>query len=133
MNLLNSKPTLQLTSIEANTLRAFKIFTEDINSPQDITLLLDDIAHEETKNEHFNIQYIECKAYYVASARSDDFGVVSLGVFSTREKAKESIVYYENNNSPKGYDDWNKFFEDYRKKETFILDFDISEDYLDVM
>lgn len=133
MNLLNNKPTLQLTNNEANTLRAFKIFTENVDNPEAVSFLLDDISHEETENEYFNIQYIEGKAYYVVSVRSDDFGVVSLGVFSTREKAKESLLSYENNNSSERYNCWNEFFKAYCTKSTFILDFDISEDYLDVI
>lgn len=110
MNLLNNKPTLQLTNNEVNTLRAFKIFTENVDNPEAVSFLLDDISHEETENEYFNIQYIEGKAYYVVSVRSDDFGVVSLGVFSTREKAKESLLSYENNNSSERYNCWNEFF-----------------------
>lgn len=133
MNLLNNKPTLQLTNNEVNTLRAFKIFTENVDNPEAVSFLLDDISHEETENEYFNIQYIEGKAYYVVSVRSDDFGVVSLGVFSTREKAKESLINYEINNSSEIYNCWSDFFKAYCAKSTFILDFDISEDYLDVI
>lgn len=133
MNLLNNKPTLQLTNNEVNTLRAFKIFTENVDNPEAVSFLLDDISHEETENEYFNIQYIEGKAYYVVSVRSDDFGVVSLGVFSTREKAKESLINYEINNSSEIYNCWSDFFKAYCAKSTFILDFDISEDFLDVM
>lgn len=133
MNLLNNKPTLQLTNNEANTLRAFKIFTENVDNPEAVSFLLDDISHEETENEYFNIQYIEGKAYYVVSVCSDDFGVVSLGVFSTREKAKESLINYEINNSSEIYNCWSDFFKAFCAKSTFILDFDISKDFLDVM
>lgn len=134
MNLLNNKPTLQLTPADVATLRDFKNFTENIDNPEAVSFLLDDISHEETENEYFNIQYVEAgKAYYIVSVRSDDFGIVSLGVFSTREKAKESLINYEINNSSEIYNCWSDFFKAYCAKSTFILDFDISEDYLDVM
>ena len=134
MKLINNKPILQVTCTDVAVLRDFKNFTENLYNPEAITLLLEDIVNEVTDSTHFNIHYVEDgKVFYVASARTDEFGLVNLGVFSTREKAKESLVEYENNRSPKGYDCWNEFFRDYCKKETSILDFDISEEFLDVM
>ena len=132
MNLLNNKPTLQVTCTDVAVLRDFKTFTENVDDPQIVSLLLEDIANEKTENEYFSIQYFEDgKTFYVVSVRTGEHGLVNLGVFSTREKARESLVYYENNNSPKKYNCWKEFFKDYILKETFILDFDISEEFLD--
>jgi hypothetical protein len=134
MNLLNNKPTLQVTCTDVAVLRDFKTFTDSIDNPEIVSFILNDITNEITENEYLNIQYVEDgKSFYVATVRTDKYGIVNLGVFSTREKARESLVYYENNNSSKKYDSWNEFFKDYLIKETFILDFDISEEFLDCM
>ena len=134
MQLLNDKPTLQVTCTDVAILHDFKTFTDSIDNPQIVSLVLNDIVNETTENEYFNIQYVEDgKSFYVVSVRVGAHGLVNLGVFSTREKARESLLYYENNNSPKKYNCWNEFFKDYLIKETFILDFDISEEFLDYM
>lgn len=132
MNLLNNKPTLQVTPTEVAILRDFKNVTENLYNPEAITLLLEDITNEVTNSTHFNIHYVEDgKSYFVVSVHSDEFGLVNLGVFSTKEKAKESLINYETNNSSEIYNCWNDFFKAYCAKSTFILDFEISEEYLD--
>ena len=70
--------------------------------------------------------------YYVASANIGRT-CVSLGFYSSEEKAQASVVKYENMlNSSKSYDDWEDFIHDYCNDETRITDYDISMEYLDV-
>ena len=70
--------------------------------------------------------------YYVASVTAGKT-CISLGFFSTMEKAQTSIIEYENAlNSSITHYDWEEFIHAYAHDETKITDYDISSKFLDV-
>lgn len=71
--------------------------------------------------------------YYVACVTVRQT-CVSLGFFSTMEKAQTSIIEYENAlNSSITHYDWEEFIHAYVHDETKITDYSISSKYLDVV
>lgn len=70
--------------------------------------------------------------YYIASVSIKDT-CVSLGCYSTKEKAKMKIVEYENALNPSiTHDNWEELMHAYSHNETKISDYDILREYPDV-